>query len=236
MRWVISNAFSHVLGEVVLDNVAHTGGGEEILLTEPEDLALHMVVVGVQHLADQLGVGALGDGAVVLARIEAVHIKAGGLRFPQAQLGNAVGIIARHIQVAGHGDDGGVALVFHMVVLAVPGLVDIAVEVDVDGLVGVALEPDAAAGQPVVGALLLPAVQNTLFEDAELIEDGVPHAGDVVSGHAVEVARRQTAQAAVAKPRVRLWWSFRTSSATSFSSKLNRFMRRLRPIRNSMHR
>ena len=38
----------------------------------------------------------------------------------------------------------------------VPVLVDLAVKADFHGLIGVALQPDLTAGQPVVGTLLLP--------------------------------------------------------------------------------
>ena len=88
---------------------------------------------------------------------------------------------------------------------ALPALLDLAVELHLNALVGVALEPHLAAGQPVVGLLLLPAVHDLLLEDAVLVEDGVAGAGDAGGGHAVQVAGGQAAQAAVAEARVRLF-------------------------------
>ena len=193
-----------VLGQVVLGDIPDGRGRQEILLAQTEDLALDVVVVGVQHLADELGVGALGDGAAVLARVEAVHIEAGRLGLPQAQLGNAVGIVPGHIHVAGYGDDAGIVFVLHMVVYAVPALLDLSVKAHLHGLVRMAFQPHAAAGQPVVGAFLLPAVHDLLLEDAVFVQDGIARAGDIVGGHTVQIARGQTAQAAVAQARVRL--------------------------------
>ena len=42
-------------GQVVLDDIADGSGRQEVLLAQAEDLALNVVVVGVQHLGDELG-------------------------------------------------------------------------------------------------------------------------------------------------------------------------------------
>ena len=191
-----------VLVEVVLQDVGNGRGREEVLLAQAQDLALGVVVVGVQHLGDQLRRGRLADGRVVVAGVEAAHIKAGRFGLPQAQLGNALAAVTGHVHIVGHGDDGVVVLVLDVVEAALPGLDGLAVKADLLRLVGVALDPHLAAGQPVVGSLLLPAVDDLLLEDAVLIQNGVAGAGDAVGGHAVEVARRQTAQAAVAQAGV----------------------------------
>ena len=91
-----------------------------------------------------------------------------------------------------------------MVVYAVPALLDLSVKAHLHGLVRMAFQPHAAAGQPVVGAFLLPAVHDLLLEDAVFVQDGIASAGDIVGGHTVQIARGQTAQAAVAQARVRL--------------------------------
>ncbi len=66
-----------VARQVVLHDVADGGSRQEVLLTQAQDLAFHMVVVGVQHLGDELGVGVLAHGGVVVAQREAGHIKIG---------------------------------------------------------------------------------------------------------------------------------------------------------------
>ena len=91
-----------------------------------------------------------------------------------------------------------------MVVYAVPALLDLSVKAHLHGLVRMAFQPHAAAGQPVVGAFLLPAVHDLLLEDAVFVQDGIARAGDIVGGHTVQIARGQTAQAAVSQARVRL--------------------------------
>ena len=87
---------------------------------------------------------------------------------------------------------------------ALPGLDGLAVKADLLGLVGMALDPDLTAGQPVVSSLLLPAVYDLLLEDAVLVQDRVAGAGDAVGGHAVQIAGGQAAQTAVAQARIGL--------------------------------
>ena len=87
----------------------------------------------------------------------------------------------------------------------IPVLADLAVKADLDGLIGVALQPDLTAGQPVVSALLLPAVHDLLLEDAVLVQDGVAGAADAGGGHAVQIAGSQTAQTAVAQACIGLF-------------------------------
>ena len=174
-----------VLVQVVLQDVGDGRSREEILLAQTQDLALGVVVVGVEDLGDQLCGGRMADGGVVVAGVEAAHIKAGGLGLPQTQLGNAVGAVTGHIHIVGYGDDRVVVLVLYMVEAALPRLDGLTVKADLLRLIGVALDPDLTAGQPVVGSLLLPAVHDLLLEDAVLIQDGVAGAGDAVGGHAV---------------------------------------------------
>ena len=193
------------LGQMVLADVADGSGGQKVLLAQAQDLALHVVVVGVEDLADELRRGVLADGVAVLAGVEALHVEVRRFGLPQAQLGNAGPVVALNVHVAGHGDDAVVVLVDDVVEAALPALLDLAVKLDLDALVGVALQPHLTAGQPVVGLFLLPAVHDLLLEDAVLVQDGVAGAGDAGGGHAVQVAGGQTAQAAVAEARVGLF-------------------------------
>jgi len=194
-----------VAGQVVLHDVADGGSRQEVLLTQAQDLAFHMVVVGVQHLGDELGVGVLAHGGVVVAQREAGHIKIGGLCLPQTQLGNALAVVALHIHVGGNGHDAVVVGVLDVVEAVVPVLTDLAVKTDLHGLIRVALQPHLTAGQPVVGTLLLPAVHDLLLEDAVLVQDGVAGAAHAGGGHAVQIAGSQTAQTAVAQACIGLF-------------------------------
>ena len=192
-------------GQMALDDVADGGSRQEVLLAQAEDLALDVVVVGVQHLGDELGAGVLAHCGVVVAQREAGHIEVGSLGLPQTQLCNALAVVTLNVHIRGDGHDAVVVGVLDIVEAMVPVLVDLAVEADFHSLIGVALEPDLTAGQPVVGALLLPAVHDLLLEDAVLVQDGVAGAADASGGHAVQIAGGQTAQAAVAQTCVRLF-------------------------------
>ena len=196
VRQVVQRA---VLVQVVLQDVGDGRGREEVLLAQTQDLTLGVVIVGVQDLGNQLGRSRLADGGVVVAGVEAAHIKAGGLSLPQTQFGNAVAAVTGHIHIVGHGDDRVIILVLDVVEAALPGLDSLAVKTDLLGLIGMALDPDLTAGQPVVGSFLLPAVHDLLLENAVLIQDGVAGAGDAVSSHAVQIAGSQAAQTAVAQ-------------------------------------
>ena len=194
-----------VAGQVVLYDIADRSSGQEVLLTQAQDLALNVVIVGVQHLGDELGVGVLAHSGVVVAQREAGHIKVWGLCLPQTQLCNALSVVALHIHIGGDSHDAVVVGVLDVVEAVVPVLVDLAVKADLHSLIRVALQPHLTAGQPVVGALLLPAVHDLLLEDAVLVQDGVAGAADAGGGHAVQIAGSQTAQAAVAQTCIRLF-------------------------------
>jgi len=191
--------------QVILDDVADGSGRQEVLLAQAQDLALDVVVVGVEDLGDQLGVGVLAHGRVVVAQREAGHIKVRGLCLPQAQLGNALSVVALHVHVGRNRHDAVVVGVLDIMEAVIPVLVDLAVKTNLDGLIRVALQPDLTAGQPVVGALLLPAVHDLLLEDAVLVQDGVAGAADAGGGHAVQIAGCQTAQTAVAQTGIGLF-------------------------------
>ena len=194
-----------IAGQVVLDDIADGCGRQEVLLAQAQDLALNMVIVGVQHLGDQLCIGVLAHCSVVVAQREAGHIKVRGLCLPQAQLCNALAVVALHIHIRGNSHDAVVVGVLDIVETVVPVLVDLAVKAHFHSLIGVALQPDLTAGQPVVGTLLLPAVHDLLLEDAVLVQDGVAGAADAGGGHAVQIAGSQTAQTAVAQTCIRLF-------------------------------
>ena len=194
-----------VAGQVVLHDIADRSSGQEVLLTQAQDLALNVVIVGVQYLGDELGVGVLAHSGVVVAQREAGHIKVRGLCLPQTQLCNALSVVALHIHIGGDSHDAVVVGVLDVVEAVVPVLVDLAVKADLHSLIRVTLQPHLTAGQPVVGALLLPAVHDLLLEDAVLVQDGVAGAADIGGGHAVQIAGSQAAQAAVAQTCIGLF-------------------------------
>ena len=64
--------------------------------------------------------------------------------------------------------------------------------------------PGRAETQPLVGALDLPAVDDLLLEDAELVADAVAQRRNLERGHRIEKTGREPPQAAIAEPRLLL--------------------------------
>ena len=190
--------------QMAADDVLNGGGHEEVLLAQAEGFALGVVVGGIEHLADDLGHGVLLDGAQVLALIEQAHVEAGGARRPEAEDADGLAVLAGDHHVARGGLDRGGVAVLDVVEAVVPPLVDVTVKVDGQRQLGPLLEPDLAAGEPEVGHLHLPAVDQLLTEDAKLVLDGIAHGGVFAGGQPVENAGGETAEAAVAQARVGL--------------------------------
>ena len=143
--------------QVAADDVLDGGAHQEVLLGEPQQLAVGVVVLGVEHLGDNLAHGLLLHGAHVVAAVEELHVELVVFRLPHPQQADALAVHAGDAHVIGDGGDGGVILVPHGVVLVVPLLLDMAAKADFHGAFGHLLQPDAAAGQPGVGQLGLPA-------------------------------------------------------------------------------
>ena len=72
------------------------------------------------------------------------------------------------------------------------------------GIVLAGMQPHIAHFEPVVREFHLPAVDDLLAENAELVADGEAGHGIVQAGRCVHVARGQTAKAAIAESCVRL--------------------------------
>ena len=183
----------------------HRGGDEEVLLLEPQGLALQMVILGIEDLGDGLRHGLLLGGLQILAPGEQRHIqRLGGTGVPQPQHVHVVRTVAGDLHVAGHCPDHRGVLVDHVQVAVVPELPDGAAEADLLSLLGLGQQPGGAQPLPVVGQFHLLALYDLLLEDAQLIADGIAGGGDLQRGHGIQIAGGQAAQAAVAQCRVGL--------------------------------
>ena len=189
---------------VVVYDITDGCGAQEILLAQTQGLALQVVVVRVQHLGDRICHGVPGQCLFIVALVEFLHVKAGCLCLPQTQGRNAGAAIAGDIHIIRDGDNSVVVDMGDVVVRILPVFLDIALEVYFDRLVRLRIQPDAAARQPVVRFLGLPAVLQDLLEDTVLIADGVTGCRDLLGCHSVQIAGSQTAQTAVAQTCVRL--------------------------------
>ena len=83
--------------------------------------------------------------------------------------------------------------------------VGIAVELDVDGLIRLAVLPGKAVLEPVVRDLDLVTLDDLLLEQAVLIADAATVARQAVCRHRVDEAGSESAKAAVAKACIRLF-------------------------------
>ena len=88
-----------VLGLVLADDGLHGGGDEEILLLQPQGLALGVVVVGVEDLGDDLGHGLLLHRLQVLAPVEEGEVhRVGAVGLPQPQHVALLGAVKRLVR------------------------------------------------------------------------------------------------------------------------------------------
>ena len=82
--------------------------------------------------------------------------------------------------------------------------VGVAVELDVDRLVRLAILPLETVGEPVVGNLDLVALDDLLLEESVLVAYAAAVTGKRQGRHRVDEARREPSQTAVAEARIRL--------------------------------
>src|SRR5688572_8129665 len=172
---------------------------EEVLLREPQPLADLGIVVRIQYLGERLRHDFLAHGAVVIADVEVLEVeRLDGLAAPEPQGVAVVHVIAEYRYVGRYSPYAArrhpantVSAEFVGVALGAPPEIHVPADVRPHDLPGVAVL------QPFVGGLHLPAVANLLIEDPELVTNAVPDGGHPERRERVEIARGETAQAAV---------------------------------------
>ena len=152
---------------------------EEVLLLEPEFLALKDIVVGVEDLGDVLGTGLGLDRPLVVTAVEIAQVElVGGPGRPQAQRIDGAILVARDRRIVGERehivgvDPGG-----GQTPLGIDVLVHAPVELDAEEVVRARNLPGVAIPQPGVGGLHLIAVDNALMEHAILVAQPVSIGG-----------------------------------------------------------
>ena len=177
---------------------------EEVLLLEPQLLAPRLLVVRIQHLGEVLAGHLLVDRAVVVAAIEGAEVEGlGRLGLPQAQRVGRVDVVAEDGRVVGNAVDDAArhparALAAEFVV---PDF-GVAAELHLAAPLGPRDLPGIAVAQPLVGLLHLPAVDDLLLEDAELVADAVTQRRHFERGQRIDETRGEPAEAAVAQARL----------------------------------
>ncbi len=190
-----------VLGAHDAEHVLQRTRHEEVLLLEPQLLALQRLIVGIEDLRDVLGHRLAVHRTEVVAAIEAVEIEGFGcLGPPQPQSVRGVRAVAEDRRVVGDAVDdvrGDPAHAFAAVHI-VPAL-GMSAERDLDGPFRPHELPGVAVTQPAVGLFDLPAVVYFLLEDAVLVADAVTQRRDFQRCQRVDEARGEAAETAVAE-------------------------------------
>ena len=177
---------------------------EEVLLLEPQLLAARLLVVRVEDLGEIFAGHLLVDRAVVVAAIEGAEVEGlGRLGLPQPQRVRRVDVIAEDGRVVGNAIDDvarhparALAAVF-----VVPDF-GVAAELHVAAPLGPRDLPGIAVAQPLVGLFDLPAVDDLLLEDAELVADAVTQRRHLERRQRIDETRREPAETAVAQARL----------------------------------
>ena len=166
---------------------------------QPQLFALHLFVVGIENLGQVFRADLLVDGAVVVAAVEGREIEGlGCFSAPQAQRIGGIGLITQNGRVVRHTHD---RTTGHPTGAQASGIIGIGLsvtaELHLDCPLGPHQFPRIAKAQPLICALDLPAVDDILLEDTELITYAVAEAGDFQRRHRVNKAGCQSTQATI---------------------------------------
>ena len=143
-------------------------------------------------------------GFLVTPAVEGLEIELfGGARFPEAKEVHRVGAVAGHRDVIGNAHQFLPAHPARDVVAAVvEDVLDVAIDLDLGGVLGAHDLPRGSVLHPGVGQLDLVAIAKFLLEEPVLVMDAVADGGKVQGRQRVQEAGGQPAQAAVAQPHV----------------------------------
>ena len=169
-------------GLVAPQDVLQRRGGQHVLLLDAQPLALPGGVVGVEHPGDVLGGVLLRQRLVVVLGVERLKVQlVHRLALPQPQGADVVVAVADDGHIVGDGDDGLVG------------------KGDPHGVFVPAIAPRVAEVGPVVDHLLLSVVLEPLLEQPEPVAQSIAGQREIQGSGAVQKARRQPSQAAVAQ-------------------------------------
>ena len=182
-------------------DVGERGGGEEVLLLQPQLPARLGGVVGVEHAADGLGQYRGGGGGHPVAPVERFQVefpnRPGG---PKAQRVRPAPAPAGHRCVVTDGQHGFRRRPGSAGTIGAHG----PAEVDSVARLRPFELPGTGLAQPVLRLLDLPAVLERLPEQSVVVANAVAAGGETHGRHGVEEAGGETPEAAVAERGVRL--------------------------------
>jgi hypothetical protein len=202
------------------EDVGDRARHEEVLLFEPQLLALLSCVVRVEHLGDILHFDLLFDRARVVALVEQIEIEvARRARGPQPQCVHGVGVVTDDKRVVGHTHD---ALAVHPIEahLAAVGAphMHLAVELHALHVLMARQLPGIAVLQPSIPVLDLLTAVDVLLEDAVFVANAVADSRQVERRQRIHEAGRQATEAAIAEARVALTFQHLVELEAALSS------------------
>ena len=191
---------------VVADNALHACRYEEVLLNEAHAAPFERAVIRIEVARNRLD-----KAAVVIALLNfllrqqpIVGKVAIDLSVPHAQRIDRRIVIADNRHIIRHRHDDHRILMNKLEPPPRIAHIGIAAEFDIHRLIRLAVFPCKAVAQPVVRNLNLVVADDLLLEKSVLIADRASVSGQAVCCERVDEARRKTAEAAVAEPRIRL--------------------------------
>jgi hypothetical protein len=191
-RAAVQRAQVLAVADMAQDEVLQRGGGEEILLPQPELLALGGRIVRVEDAGDGLGPHAFRHGTGEVAAVECLEeqrLQGAGAEEPQRRRRLAAPADHRHViadrqDPLGGDPAGGVALaLFHP-----------PAEADLVGAVAALELPRIAEGEPVLRTLHLLALLDGLAEEAVFVADAVADGRHAEGRHGFHVAGGEAAE------------------------------------------
>ncbi len=192
--------------QILLDHALDRSGDEEILLLQAQLLALHVVVAGIEDVADRAREVLLLHCLLVVALVEGLQVEQlDGLRIPDAQRVDEAVAVADDREIVRDSLDCRIAFLLEHRPAVLAGIRrDVAAEVDLLLVLGPAQLERVAVREPVVRHFDLVAVLDLLLEHAVVVADAAAVRRVVQGRERVEEAGGKPSEAAVAERRIRL--------------------------------
>lgn len=194
-----------VLLLISADHVIDGSRAEEVLLLETELLTGISAIVGVEHGRDVLGLLSLGDGTLVVRRVESIEVEVRArARSPQTQVVGIVGVEAGDRSIVSHGKDLLAALPLGSLSVAILVLLRVTVETNLVGDILALNFPRVAVVQPEVRNLYLITILDLLLENTVVISNTITPSRDLKGGERVDEASGKSTETTITKGGISL--------------------------------
>lgn len=151
---------------------------KEILLLQPKQFALGVIIGRIEHFRNRLSLGAFFQRLRILPLREERHIEIGDIaRTPETKTAHRIAVIAGNHHIIGNRFNLVAVFIGNIAVPVLPFFDDMAAKPDMKNPVGARDEPNLPAGQPNIWQFHLQAVDNLLFKKTIFITKGKPVAG-----------------------------------------------------------